>query len=347
MALIMGGADEWTVSNTNGLTMTVSSFGARLVELRAPDRNAVPGNVVLGFEDLGSYQQHRNLYLGATIGRVAGRIAGGRFVSAGLDFQLDCNEGDNHLHGGRSRSFDRVNWTAWEAVSARGRGVAFEYASPHLEEGYPGNLHARAEYLLSDRNELWTVFRAVSDEATPVNLTNHSYWNLGGGDSPITGHYLMLTAAEVLGTGPDLIPTGSRFPVADTALDYRRERRIGDLLPDSGSEPWPGLDHTYLLDNHDLDDHDDGPLRQAAVLYAPESGRSMELLTTEPALQVYSGNRLPDLMGRNGSRFAAGHALCLEPQHVPDSPALPGFPSIVLQPGQEYRHTSCYRFSTR
>lgn len=335
------GNDELTVSNGQGLSVTVSSFGARLVELQIPDKGGHTGNVVLGFDALESYKRHTNLYLGATIGRVAGRIAGGRFASRGLDLQLRRNEGDNHLHGGGSRGLDRVDWSAAKTESPYGTGITFEYLSPHLEEGYPGNLNARVDYILSDKNELWTVFSAVSDQTTPVNLTNHSYWNLAGRSTAVTGHHLMIAAQEVLQTGPDLIPTGACQPVEGSALDYRRQRRIGDLLPNNGSEPWPGLDHTYLLDSAD------GSLKLAATLYDPESGRHMELLTTEPALQVYSANRLPNLTGRNGIPFAAGHAICLEPQHVPDSPALPAFPSIVLSPNQEYRHTSCYRFSTR
>lgn len=336
------GTDEFTVSNGQGLSMTVSSFGARLVELQVPDKYGVCKNVVLGFDAVESYKRHINLYLGATIGRVAGRIAGGRFASGGLDLQLDRNEGPNHLHGGGSRGFDRVDWSVATTAFSSGNGIGFEYISPHLEEGYPGNLRARVDYILSSENELWTDFRAVSDQATPVNLTNHSYWNLAGGGTAVTDHHLMIAAQEALGTGPDLIPTGTRDSVAGTALDYRRQRRIGDLLPENGSEPWPGLDHTYLLENHS-----DGSLKLAAALYDPESGRHMELLTTEPALQVYSANRLPGLTGRNGVPFAAGHALCLEPQQVPDSPALAGFPSIVLSAGQEYRHTSCYRFTAR
>lgn len=332
-------ADEFTVSNGHGLVMTVSSFGARLVELQVPDKGGTPENVVLGLDRMESYKLHTDLYLGATIGRVAGRIAGGRFVSSDLDIQLDQNEGSNHLHGGRSRSFDRVNWSVSESESDGGKSIVFEYASPHLEEGYPGNLYARAEYLLTDTNELWTVFTAECDRATPVNFTNHSYWNLAGGNVPVTNHHLMIAAQDVLGTGPDLIPTGSLQPVANTALDYRRRRRIADLLPAEGGEPWPGLDHTYVLDTR-IDSH-----QPAAVLHDPASGRTMELLTSEPSLQVYSANRLPMLTGRNGATFAAGHALCLEPQHIPDSPALPQFPSIVLSAGRQYRHSSCYRFS--
>jgi aldose 1-epimerase len=228
-----------------------------------------------------------------------------------------------------------------EAESPHGTGIIFDYASPHLEEGYPGNLHARTEYFLSENNELWILFHAVSDRPTPVNLTHHSYWNLAGGNSPVIDHHLMIAAPNVLQAGPDLIPTGALVPVADTPLDYRRQRRIGDFLPAQGAEPWPGLDHTYLLEGHD------GGLKLAAALHEPGSGRTMELLTTEPALQVYSANKLPALQGRKGCSFAAGHALCLEPQRIPDSPALPGFPSIVLPAGAEYRHTSCYRFSTR
>ncbi|WP_306926175.1 aldose epimerase family protein [Arthrobacter globiformis] len=335
------GPDEITVSNGHGLAMTLSSFGARLVELNLPDRNGLVENVVLGFDGLAPYEQHANLYLGSTIGRVAGRVAGGHFLSGGLDLQLDPNEGDNHLHGGRHRSFDRVEWSVAASHPSLGAGVIFEYVSPHGEEGYPGTLHARAEYALSEDNELRVVLTATCDRTTPVNLTNHTYWNLAGGNVPITGHQLMIQAHNTLATSADLIPTGSLVPVPGTALDYRQQRRIGDALPEGGGEPWPGLDHTYLLDDSD------GSLRRAAILYDPDSGRSVELFTTEPALQVYSANRLPALQGRNGVSFAAGHALCLEPQKVPDSPALPGLPSIVVPAAQEYRHVICYKFRTR
>jgi aldose 1-epimerase len=332
---------EFTVQNNNGISMTVSSYGARLIELLVPDRSGTQDNVVLGFDAVSSYKQHPNLYLGATIGRVAGRIKDGRFLSPRMDFQVDRNEGKHHLHGGSHRSFDRVEWAASDVQSSLGAGVRFNYSSPHLEEGYPGNLHAQADYIVSEENEVWTVFRATTDRPTPVNMTNHSYWNLASGNGAVVDHQLMINAESVLVTDADLIPTGAVTPVENSPLDYRRHRRIADNLPAPGTEPWPGLDHSYLLSESD------GNLRLAAALYDAESGRSMEVLTTETSLQVYSANRLPNLPGRNDSVIAAGRALCLEPQRIPDSKSLPGFPSIVLMPGDEYLHSSCYRFRIR
>jgi aldose 1-epimerase len=260
------------------------------------------------------------------------------FCPKGWIFQADRNEGQHHLHGGRYRSFDRMEWAASELKSFRGAGISFNYLSHHLEEGYQGTLHAQANYIVSDKDEVWPIFRATTDRPTPVNMTTHSYWNLASGNGSVIEHELMIHAESVLITDADHIPTGWVAPVANSALDYRRQRRITDHLPAHSTEPWPGLDHSYLLGEFD------GNLRFAAALYDAESGRSMELLTTETSLQVYRANRLPNLLGRNGSLLAAGRGLCLEPQRIPDSTSLPGFPSIVLMPGHEYLHTSCYRF---
>lgn len=332
---------EITIAH-GGLSMTLSPFGARLVELQVPDTDGIHDDVVLGLDDVEAYARHRNVYLGATIGRVAGRIRGGRFSLAGTEYALARNEGGNHLHGGETRSLDRVVWAVEElsdddlAVVA-GRGVAFSYQSPHLEEGYPGALNARAAYVLSGERELWTILTATCDRPCPVNLTHHTYWNLAGGEVEILGHELMVAASEVLAVTGELLPTGGLVAVEDTPLDFRRARPVGAWLP-PGGEPWPGIDHTYVLDEAD------GSLSLAAVLGDPDSGRTMEIHTTEPLLQVYTANRLHAFVGRGGRRYDVGHAVCLEPQRFPDAVNRPEFPSAVLAPGETYRHVTCYRF---
>jgi aldose 1-epimerase len=338
----VAGGDELRVTNAHGASATFSPFGARLVELCLPDRDGNLDNLVLGFDDEDTYRNNVALYFGATVGRVAGRIAGGSFTLDGQRYDLARNEGRNHLHGGRERSFDRVHWEAERVASNRGAGVAFEYLSPHLEEGYPGNLKARAEYFLSDSNELWTVFTAVADAPTPVNMTNHAYWNLNGaGSESILDHELRIAAGRIVAMDDELLPTGTLEPVADTVRDFRVPRRLGEQLPEDGSEPWPGFDSAYVLDERDAE-------RDVAVsLWDPTSGRAMDVITTEPSIQMYTANRLADMIGRDGRRYRAGNAICLEPQRFPDAVNRPEFPSIVVAAGEQYRHVSCYRFSVR
>jgi aldose 1-epimerase len=330
------------LSNARGASATFSAFGARLLELRVPDRDGSLGNVVLGFDDEQSYRDNPNLFFGATIGRVAGRIAGGSFELDGRRYQLACNEGQTHLHGGPERSFDRVDWSAEHVLTEHGPGVAFEYVSPDMEEGYPGTLRARAEYSLSDADELWTVFRAVPDVATPVNMTNHAYWNLNGaGPGSILDHELTIAASQIVAMGDDLVPTGALDPVAGTVRDFRGGRRIGERLPEDVPEPWPGFDNAYVLDERDPD-------ADAAVsLWDPISGRAMDIFTSEPSIQMYTANRVPEITGRDGKAYRAGNAICLEPQRMPDAVNRPEFTSIVVPGGEEYVHVSCYRFSVR
>jgi len=334
-------SEEFQVSNGQGLSMTVGSFGARLVELAVPDRDGKLDNVVLGFADAESYRQNVDLYFGATVGRVAGRIARGEFSLDGHHYTLTRNEGANHLHGGPHRGLDRVEWSAQSGSTEHGPGVVFTYTSPHMEEGYPGTLKLRAEYALSDRNELWTVLTAESDAATPVNLTNHSYWTLNGGrPGSILQHELMIAAGRIVSMGPDLIPTGELSSVVATAWDFRRARPLRERLPKDTVEPWPGFDNAYVLDDHD-------ELDIVASLWDPVSGRCMQIRTSEPSLQVYTANRLDDMSGRGGKRYGAGSAICLEPQRMPDAVNQTQFPPITLAAGQVYRHVSCYEFSVR
>ena len=334
--------DEWFyVSNSNGMSMTLSAFGARLIELMVPDRSGDLGNVILGFDDLDAYRNNTGLYFGATVGRVAGRISGGKFSLEGQQYELSTNEGANHLHGGSTRSFDRVVWSGQNTTTERGRAVVFEYDSPHMEEGYPGRLSVRAEYALSDDDELWTVLTATTDALTPVNLTNHAYWSLRGGKpGSIVQHELMIAADHVVATDEDLVPSGGVNPVTNTARDFRRPRIIGDRLPEDSREPWPGFDNAYVLVDHLESD-------VVATLWDPQSGRAMEIRTSEPSLQVYTANRLPELTGRRGQRYGPGSAICLEPQRMPDAVNRSEFAPITLAPGDEYRHVSRYRFSVR
>ena len=333
--------DALTLKNAGGMSAVLSPFGARLVELRVPDRDGTPGNVVLGFDDTQGYRRHASLYFGATVGRVAGRIAHSAFSLDGRRFELAPNEGPHHVHGGTERSLDRVKWSAEVVETEYGRGVAFEYLSPDGEEGYPGNLAVRAEYSLSERNELWTVFTAVTDAPTPVNITNHAYWNLNGaGPQFVLDHELTVAAERFVAMDDELIPTGALEPVDGTVLDFRRPRRLGDRLPTDGAQPWPGFDSAFVLDAHDMPD-------VSVRLHDPASGRTMDVHTSEPSIQMYTANRLPELTGRDGRPYRAGNAICLEPQRMPDAVNRPEFPSIVVAPGEEYRHTTCYRFYVR
>jgi aldose 1-epimerase len=326
------------VTNRHGLVMTVSPFGARLVELLVPDRDGRLDNVTLGFDDVDGYRRNVSLYFGATVGRVAGRIAKGEFSLHGQRYELARNEGENHLHGGADRSLDRVEWSTRRVASDDAQGVVFEYLSPHLEEGYPGNLSVRAEYLLTDQNELVTVLTAVGDMDTPVNLTNHTYWTLNGGrPGTILDHELRIAAANVVSVDDELIATGGIEPVTGGALDFRGSRCIGAQLP-GGREPWPGFDLPYLLDEHDES-------AVVASLRDPVSGRKMEIKTSEPSLQVYTANRLAAMAGRAGTSYGPGSAICMEPQRVPAP--LDGSSDIVLPAGQEYRHDTRYCFSTQ
>lgn len=329
------------VVNAHRASATFSPFGARLVELRVPDRAGALDNVVLGFDDDADYRAHANLYFGATIGRVAGRIAGGAFALGGRRFELARNEGGNALHGGAERAFDRVDWSARSSATEHGPGVVFEYLSPDGEEGYPGNLRVQAEYALSDRNELWTTFRARTDAPTPVNMTSHAYWNLNGaGPRSILDHELSIVAGNTVALDGDLVPTGGLEPVAGTAADFRGARRLGERLP-GGDEPWPGFDAAYVLDRREA------ATDAAVTLHDPASGRLMEIVTTEPSIQMYTANRVPEITGRDGRPYRSGNAICLEPQRMPDAVNRPEFESIVVAPGEEYLHVSCYRFSVR
>jgi aldose 1-epimerase len=318
----------YTLSNERGYKVSVITYGGAITSLWTPDRNGVFGDIVLGFESLEEYTTNPR-YFGALIGRHANRIAQGRFTLKGVEYQLPQNNGANHLHGG-FRGFDKRIWTAKE-----GDGVLhLSYFSKDGEEGYPGNVEAFVDYRLSN-NELRLEYRATTDRDTIVNLTNHSYFNLKG-DGTILDHELILNADHFTPVSDDLIPTGEIASVAGTSMDFRKAKAIGSEIRSIS-----GYDHNFCLNDWD------GTLRSAARLYEPVSGRVLEILTTEPGIQFYSGNFLDgSFIGKNGVAYVKYAGLCLEPQHFPDAPNHPKFPSTVLKAGEEYRQTSVYRFLT-
>jgi len=330
----------YTLKNARGMVARLMTRGATLVELLVPDKHGKLADVVLGFDDVAGYESDRNQYFGAIVGRVANRIAGGKFTLDGKQYVLACNDGPNHLHGGVKRSLDKVVWKAEEVRTPHGPGVRFTYVSPDGEEGYPGTLKVSVVYALNDKNELRIEYEATTDKPTPVNLSNHSYFNLSGqGAETVLDHELMIAADRYTPTDNTLIPTGEILPVAGTPLDFRQPRRIGERIDELLKTAAIGYDHNFVLNNQN------GSLALAARLKDPKSGRVLSVYTTEPGIQFYSGNFLFGQKGKRGAVYRKRSALCLETQHYPDSVHHPNFPSIILRPGQTYRHTCIFAFS--
>lgn len=323
-------ANLFTLANASGMTASISDFGGVITALHVPGHKGESVNVVLGFATLEPYLED-SPYLGALIGRYGNRIAGGRFTLDGTAVQLDVNNGPNHLHGGK-RGFDKVLWDAQIADDA----LVLRYVSVDGEGGFPGTLDTTVRYQLLDTNELVMHVHAVTDRATPVNITQHSYFNLAG-QGDILGHELTLHADTFTPIDETLIPLGTFVPVAGTPFDFRSSRLIGERigLPDKQLRNGGGYDHNMVL-NRALDDG----LVLAARVVEPVSGRVMELFTMEPGVQFYSGNFLDGSL-----EFAQRSGFCLEPQHFPDSPNQPGFPNTILRPGATYTTESRWRFS--
>jgi len=325
----------YTCSNDNGLVLKIMNYGATIVALKTPDRDGKMANVNLGFQKLDGYLR-RHPYFGSTVGRFCNRIAKGRFSVDGQAYELATNNDPNHLHGGNV-GFDQA---LWKAETLRGKdhvGVRLEHFSPDGAEGYPGNLHVSATYTINAENELKIRFFATTDLATPVNLTNHAYWNLGGEVSgPILDHETMLAADHYLPVDETMIPTGEIRSVADTIFDFRTAKEIGEDFNDLTNDP-RGYDHGFVING------ESDSLRLAARVRHADSGRVMEVLTTQPAVQFYTGNFL------SGEAVAGGykqhHGFCLETQHYPDSPNQPSFPNTILRPGETFKQTTLHRFS--
>lgn len=328
----------YTIENKNGCKLKVMDYGALMTELHVPDKDGKLGDVVLGFDNLNQYLAGHP-YFGATVGRVANRIAKGKFTLNGKEYKLATNNGPNTLHGGLV-GFDKVIWQA--ATSADGKSVRFFYTSKDGEEGYPGTLKASVTYTLTDDDELKLDYEATADQATPVNLTHHTYFNLAGAAAgTILDHELMLRAGSYTPVDETLIPTGEIKTVAGTPLDFTKATAIGKRIEELKGDPG-GYDHNYVLNGKA------GELRAVAIVRDPKTGRRMEVFTTEPGLQFYSGNFLDGkLKGKGGVTYVKHHGFCLEAQHYPDSVNHPNFPSVILEPGNTYKQTTVYKFHAR
>lgn len=330
--------DAYTLTNGKGMTAKVITYGAILTELLVPDRSGKTVDVVLGFNTLSPYLADHP-YFGATVGRVANRIAKGKFTLNGKEYSLAVNNGPNHLHGGL-KGFDKQLWKARPLASSDGPAVEFTYTSPDGEEGYPGALAVKVVYTLTNSKELKIDYTATTDKPTPVNLTNHSYFNLAGeGSGKILDHELMLAADRYTPTDATLIPTGQLAPVKGTPLDFTQPTPIGARIKQIEADP-QGYDHNFVINGGGRS------LTLAARVRDPKGGRVMEVLTTEPGVQLYTGNFLDGMLkGKKGAAYLQHDAFCLETQHFPDSVNKPAFPTTILQPGQTFRSTTVYRFS--
>lgn len=329
---------SFTLANDSGMKAVLITYGATLVSLEVPDRTGIPGDIVLGFNSLDEYRE-KSPYFGAICGRVANRVANGKFTLDGKEYTLAANDKTNHLHGGKV-GFDKVVWNAAASKCEDYLGVTFTYLSKDGEEGYPGNLLSTVTYTLNNKNELAIEYGAVSDAPTPINLTHHSYFNLAGeGTGDILGHELFLNADRYTPVDETLIPTGQFSPVLGTPLDFTSPMKIGARI----KKVTGGYDHNFVLNRFD-----DSSLSLAARVYEPESGRVMEIITTEPGIQFYSGNFLDGTFaGKAGKVYKKHYAFCLETQHYPDSINKPEWPDTVLRPGETYHHKIVHRFSTR
>ena len=338
----------YTLTNGHGMEVRAMSYGATIVSLRVPDRDGRSDDVVLGFDTIEGYLAVEP-YFGAIVGRYGNRIAKGRFTLDGKTYQLATNNGPNHLHGG-VKGFDKVVWEA-EPFDRDGRsGIVFTHVSPDGDQGYPGALSARVTYTLTPANELTVEYSATSDRATPINLTQHSYFNLAGaGTGDILNHQLTLDADRFTPVDATLIPTGDLAPVEGTPFDFRRPTAIGARI--TADHPQlkygNGYDHNWVL-NGPVGGSTGPALHHAARLEEPTSGRMLDVSTTEPGVQFYTGNFLDGtLTGKSGRVYKQRYGLCLETQHFPDSPNHPGFPSTILRPGDRYQSTTVFAFGVR
>jgi aldose 1-epimerase len=332
---------QFTLANGKGMIVKILDFGGIITQIHVPDREGRFADVALGFDTLSPYARE-SPYLGALVGRYGNRIAKGRFVLDGKEYQLPVNNGNNHLHGG-DPGFDKVLWTA----EVQGQDLVLRYRSVDGEQGYPGNLDATVTYSLSEDNEIVVRFSAVTDQPTPVNLTQHSYFNLrgvgvDGGD--VLDHVITIDADRFVPIDAESIPLGALAPVTGTPFDFRQPRPIGERIgqPDKQLRHGTGYDHCWVLNGAD----GDRALKRAVHVVEPESGRVLELFTQEPGVQFYSGNFLDgSLVGKGGRAYEFRSGFCIEPEHYPDSPNQPSYPNTILRPGEVYETESRFKFS--
>ncbi len=323
------------LENSSGLSVRLIDYGAIVQSVRFPGKDGTQEEISLGFDRIEGYLLEHP-YFGATIGRYGNRIARGEFTLDGETYNLAINNEPNHLHGG-SRGFDKAIWASEDRSSGGAASVCFNYSSPDGEEGYPGKLDVWVTYTLDERNNLIIEYKARTSAPTPVNLTNHTYWNLAGaGMGDVLGHELTLVAENYLPVDESLIPTGELAAVEGSAMDFRSPALVGKRI----GEVAGGYDHCYVLG-----DEPSKEPRPAAILRDPVSGRCMRVSTTEPGLQLYTGNFLDGINGAGGRSFEQHGALCLEAQHFPDSPNRPEFPSTILSPGEVYSQVTVHEFS--
>ncbi|MDB4870111.1 MAG: Aldose 1-epimerase [Gemmatimonadales bacterium] len=337
-------AELFTLTNAHGIQIKVTNYGAIITSLRTPDRSGRLDDIVLGYDSLAGYIRN-SPYFGAIVGRYGNRIARGLFTLDGATYRLAVNNGPNSLHGGL-RGFDKVIWTARPFQNQEGTGVALDYTSPDMEEGFPGTLRSHVTYTLTDDDRLIVDYQATTDKATPVNLTQHSYWNLtGSARRDILGHVLTINADSMTPVDTTLITTGEITPVSGTPFDFRTPMAIGarvDQRQDAQIRYGNGYDHNWVLNRGGAASD---ALMRAARVVEPSSGRTLDISTTEPGLQFYSGNFLDgSITGKGGAVYHFRYGMALETQHYPDSPNHPNFPSTILRPGQQYHTRTVFQF---
>lgn len=330
----------YTLKNENGMVVRITNYGAIIVSIIVPDRNGNFKDIVQGYDTIKEYIEGNSPYMGAICGRCANRIAGGRFELMGKQYSLAVNNGPNHLHGGIV-GFSKVVWDVLDVDSSQ---VQLEYVSKDGEENYPGNLRVSVTYMLTGNNELKIIYRAMTDKSTVVNLAGHSYFNLAGeGSGSIYDQELMVNARYYTPVDDTSVPTGEILGVRNTPMDFTSPKKIGAEI-DSDFEQirfGAGYDHNFVLD------HPAGVTGLAASAFDPSSGRVLEVYTTQPGLQLYTANWIDNEKGKGGKRYGRRWAFCLETQHFADAVNKPHFPSTILNPGEEYRNSCIYKFSTR
>ncbi len=327
--------DQYSLMNDQGMEVRIITYGGIITNIMVPDKNGDTHDIVLGFDRLDDYLKS-DVYFGAIIGRYANRIAGGHFELEGKVYNLAVNNGPNHLHGG-IKGFDKQLWKATRDETENEIILKLTYFSEHKEEGYPGDLHAEVDYALNNDNELIIRYKAETDRPTHVNLTNHSYFNLNSMSSDILHHRMILGCDNYTPVDENNIPTGEIRSVDGTAFDFLEMKEIGRDF----SQLENGYDHNFVINKEVFE------MKWFARVEDPHSGRIMEVATTQPGVQFYTGNFLKDIRGKNGLLYQAHDAFCLETQHFPDTPNHPRFPSTVLKPGEEYRQTTIFKFGVK
>ncbi len=332
--------DLFTLTNVNGLIVKITNFGGIITEIHAPDKHGNFTDINLGFDKIEPYYKD-SPYFGALIGRFGNRIAGGKFTLDGKTYELATNNGNNHLHGGVV-GFDKVVWNASTFKTENSVGLTLTYLSVDGDQGYPGNLDVTVVYELTNDNEIWVKYRAVTDKATPVNLTQHAYFNLAGKGGDILNHEVMINADRFTAIDPEAIPTGDLPSVAGTPFDFRTPHLVGARINDNHDQlkNGNGYDHNFVLNKTQPKE-----LSLAARVREKNSGRVLEVFTQEPGVQFYSGNWMDGSLTGKGWHYTRRCGLCLEPQHFPDSPNQPSFPNTILRPGEEYTSVMSYKFS--